>query len=128
MEAAMQQLAYAMQSQGQMMHQLMQSQQEQQQVQNQLITKLMAGEGDSGGGSGGGKGGGGSRSQEDRLNGKAMTAVDRFKGGETEWVDWKFKFLNAVGTGSKAMREVLQWVEDNHTGKGDSLTARQRRW
>ena len=44
-----------------------------------------------------------------------MTAVDRFHGGETEWVDWKFKFLNAVGTGSKAMREVR--VEDNHTGK-----------
>ena len=51
-----------------------------------------------------------------------MTVVDSFKGGEAEWVDWKFKFLNAVGTGSKAMRRVLTWVEENTT-KGETLTA-----
>ena len=51
-----------------------------------------------------------------------MTVVDRFKEGKAEWVDWKFKFLNAVGTGSKAMRRVLTWVEENRT-KGETLTA-----
>ena len=70
-------------------------------------------------GSGGGEG---RKSHEDRLNGKTMTVVDRFKGGEAEWVDWKFKFLNAVGTGSKAMRRVLMWVEEKTT-KGETLTA-----
>ena len=53
------------------------------------------------------KGGCGGRSQEDRLDGKTMTAVARFKGGEAEWADWKFKFRNAVGTGSTKMREFI---------------------
>ena len=99
----MQQLAYAVQGQSQYMNQIMESQ-------TQLIMQMR--EKRSVGG-GGGKGGGGEwrKSHEDRLNGKAMTAVDRFKGGEADWVDWNFKFLNFVGTGSMAMRKVLTWAE-----------------
>ena len=26
-----------------------------------------------------------------------MGEMQQFKGGESEWVDWKFRFLNAVG-------------------------------
>ena len=52
-----------------------------------------------------------------------MTAVDRFKGGEAEWVDWKFKFLNAVGTGSTKMRELLQWIDDTQINRARALTA-----
>ena len=64
------------------------------------------------------------RKSGERLNCKAMTAVDKFKGGEVEWVDWKFRFLNAIGTGSMAMRRVLTWAEEN-AGKGEAMTARR---
>ena len=40
-----------------------------------------------------------------------MAAVEKFKRGEVEWIDWKFKFLNAIGTGSRTMRKVLMWAE-----------------
>ena len=76
MQAIVQQLAYAMQNQNQQVNQMIESQ-------NQLLMQMR--EEQSGCGE---KGGGGGRSQEDRLNGKAMTAVDTFKGGEAEWIDW----------------------------------------
>jgi hypothetical protein len=77
-------------------------------------------------GGGGGKGGGeeGRKNHENRLNGKAMTAVDKFKGGEMEGEDWKFKFLNAIGTGSRTMRKVLTWAEENTT-KTEKMTAKK---
>ena len=51
-----------------------------------------------------------------------MTAVDKSKGGEAEWVDWKFNFLNSVGTVSMALRRVLQRAEET-TMKGEMMTA-----
>ncbi len=39
-------------------------------------------------------------------------------------MDWKFKFLNAIGTGSMAMRRVLTWAEENAV-KGEAMTARR---
>ena len=41
-----------------------------------------------------------------------------------EWVDWKFKFLNAIGTGSRTMRKVLMWAEENTT-KAEVMTAKR---
>ena len=109
-----------MQNQNQQMSQMMESQNRAAEMHNQLLTQIREVGGKGGGGCG--KGGEGRKNHEDRLNGKAMTAVDRFKGGEAEWVDWKFKFLNAVGTGSKAMIRMLMWVEENVT-KEETLTA-----
>ncbi len=74
--------------------------------------------------SGGAEGTWKEKKQGDMLSCKAMTAVDKFKGGEVEWVDWKFKFLNAIGTGSMAMRRVLTWAEEN-AGKGEAMTVRR---
>ena len=93
------------QNQNQQISQMMESQNRAAEMHNQLLTQMMESVGKGGGG--GGKGGEGRKNHEDRLNGKALTAVDRFKGGEAEWVDWKFKFLNAVRTGSKSMRRML---------------------
>ena len=53
-----------------------------------------------------------------------MTAVDTFKGCEVEWVDWKYQFLKAVGTGSMAMRRVLTWAEENVV-KGEVKTKKR---
>ena len=55
-------------------------------MQNQCFSQIKEERGVGGGGE---KGGEGRKSHEDRLNSKTMTAVDRFKGGETVWVDWK---------------------------------------
>ena len=50
-----------------------------------------------------------------------MGEMKQFKGGESEWVDWKFRFLNAVGSGSLTMRKVLMYAEEN-TEKGQRAT------
>ena len=41
-----------------------------------------------------------------------------------EWVDWKFRFLDAVGSGSLTMRKVLAFAEEN-TEKGQRATCEE---
>ena len=43
------------------------------------------------------------------------------QGCESEWIDWKFRFLNAVGSGSLTMRKVMTFAEQN-TKKGQGAT------
>ena len=66
-----------MQNQNQQIRQMMESQNRAAEMHNQLLTQLRERGGNGGGG--GGKGGEGRKGHEYRLNGKAMTAVDRFK-------------------------------------------------
>ena len=49
---------------------------------------------------------------------------EQFKGGESEWIDWKFRFLNAVGSGSLTMRKVMTFAEEN-TEKGQGASCDQ---
>ena len=44
------------------------------------------------------------KKKTEQLDWRAMGETQQLKGGESEWVDWKFKFLNAVGSGSLTMR------------------------
>ena len=53
-----------------------------------------------------------------------MGEMQQFKGGESEWVDWKFKLLNAVGSGSLTMRKVMAFAEES-TEKGQGATCEQ---
>ena len=55
--------------------------------------------------------------------------MQQFKGDESEWVDWKFRFLSAVRSGSLAIRKVNleallgtnDHLEDSYEcGKGNS--------
>ena len=48
-----------------------------------------------------------------QLDWRAMGEMQLFKGGESEWVDWKFRFSNAVGSGSLTMRKVMTFAEEN---------------
>ena len=57
----------------------------------------------------------------EKLDWHAMGEMKQFKGGESEWVDWKFRFLNAVGSGSLTMRKVLMYAEEI-TEKGQRAT------
>ena len=57
----------------------------------------------------------------EQLDWHAVGEMKLFKGGESEWVDWKFRFLNAVGSGSVTMRKVLMYAEEN-TDKGQRAT------
>ena len=60
--------------------------------------------------------------KKETLDWKALGDVgETFAGGEAEWVDWKFKFLNAVGCGSLTMRNVLAYAEEK-TRKGATVT------
>ena len=52
---------------------------------------------------------------------RELGEMQQFKGGESEWVDWKFRFLNAVGSGSLTMRKVMTFAEEN-TEKGQGAT------
>ena len=53
-----------------------------------------------------------------------MGEMQQFKGGESEWVDWKFKLLNAVGSGSLTMRKVVAFAEEStEKGQGCDLRA-----
>ena len=49
----------------------------------------------------------------EQLDWHAMGEMQQFKGGESEWIDWKFRFLNAVGSGSLTMRKVMTFAEQN---------------
>ena len=73
----------------------------------EMQTKLLEKLPERRGGGGCGEREGKEKKHGSRLNPKVMTAVDKFKGGEAERVDWKFKFLNAVSTSSMSMRRVL---------------------
>ena len=42
----------------------------------------------------------------EQLDWRAVGEMQQVKGGESEWVDWKFRFLSAVGSGSLTMRKV----------------------
>ena len=53
-----------------------------------------------------------------------MGEMQQFKGGESERVDWKFKSLNAVGSGSLTMRKVMAFAEEN-IEKGQGATCEQ---
>ena len=55
---------------------------------------------------------------------RARGEMQQFKGGESEWVDWKFRFLNAVGSGSLTKRKVTTFAEEN-TEKGQDATCDQ---
>ena len=57
----------------------------------------------------------------EQLDWRAMGEMQQFKGGESEWIDWKFRFLNAVGSGSLTMRKVMTFAEQN-TKKGQGAT------
>ena len=50
--------------------------------------------------------------------------MQQFEGVESELVDWKFSFLNAVGSGSLTMRKVMTFAEEN-TEKGQGATCDQ---
>ena len=64
------------------------------------------------------------KKKTEQLDWRAMGEMQQFKGGESEWVDWKFKFLNAVGSGSLTMRKVMAFAEEN-TEKGHGVTCEQ---
>ena len=49
----------------------------------------------------------------EQLDWRALGEMQQFKGCESEWVDWKFRFLNAVGSGSLTMRKVTTFAEEN---------------
>jgi hypothetical protein len=114
-------MAVTLEQMGAAFTQMMESQRANFEMQAKLLEKMAEGRG---GGGGGGEAVWKEKRQGDRLNHKAMTAVEKFKGGEVEWVDWKFKFLNAIGTGSLAMRRVLTWAEENGM-KGEVMTTRK---
>ena len=64
-----------------------------------------------GSGKGGGEGREWKKKGDEKLNWRALGDVEKFKGGETEWGDWKFKFLTAVGTGSLPMRKAMTYAK-----------------
>ena len=66
-----------MQNQKQPISQMMESQNRAAKMHNQLLTQMRESGGKGGGG--GGKRGEGRKNHENRFNGKAMTAVDRFR-------------------------------------------------
>ena len=65
-----------------------------------------------------------SEKKTEQLDWRAMGEMQWFKGRESEWVDWKFKFLNAVGSRSLTMRKVMSFAEEN-TEEGQGATCEQ---
>ena len=60
----------------------------------------------------------------EQLDWRALGEMQQFKGGESEWIDWKFRFLNAVGSGSLTMRKAMTFAEEN-TEKGQGASCDQ---
>ena len=60
----------------------------------------------------------------EQLDCRALGEMQQFTGGESEWVDWKFRFLNAVGSGSLTIRKVMTFAGEN-TEKGQGATCDQ---
>ena len=50
------------------------------------------------------------------LDSKILTKIDTYKGGDTEWLDWKFTMLTACGlVGLESPMIPRRWGRQRHT-------------
>ena len=74
---------------------------------------LKGGNGGGGGGDGGRGGGGGIWGGREVLDGRKMSALENYAGGESQWREWSRTVRNVVRTRSALLARLLEYVEAN---------------